>query len=89
MKASFGTADIQDAVRGEPFGSAQDRLVEPCTALRQAQGERFRSYFQSNKQGALRTEGSLRLVKIDSVGAAESLGTYGIVWISTISEETT
>ena len=31
------------SVRGEPFGCAQDRLVEPpttCPALRRAQGER-------------------------------------------------
>jgi hypothetical protein len=39
----FGIIDAQDAVRGE--------LVEPRTALRQAQGERFRSYFQRNGKG--------------------------------------
>ncbi len=27
--AVFGIIDVQDAVRGEPFGFAQDRLVEP------------------------------------------------------------
>jgi hypothetical protein len=49
--------DISDAVRGE--------LVEPCTALRQAQGERTKLYFLRNIKTQNSNDQNMRVLNLE------------------------